>query len=54
MPTLVKWVCFSASKVIWIRRGNFSTREIELLLRDNYEAIAVLSDDPDTGILTLF
>ena len=41
-------------KVIWIRRGNCSTREIELLLRDNYEAIVALSDDPDTGILTLF
>lgn len=41
-------------RVIWIRRGNCSTREIELLLRENYEAIAALSDDPDTGILALF
>lgn len=41
-------------KVIWIRRGNCSTREIELLLRDNYEAMVTLSDDPDTGVLTLF
>jgi predicted nuclease of predicted toxin-antitoxin system len=41
-------------KVIWIRRGNCSTREIELLLRENYEVIVVLSDDPETGVLTLF
>ncbi len=41
-------------KVIWICRGNCSTREIELLFRDNYEAIVALSDDPATGILTLF
>jgi predicted nuclease of predicted toxin-antitoxin system len=41
-------------KIIWIRRGNCSTREIELLLRNNYEAIVALSDNPDTGILALF
>lgn len=41
-------------KVIWIRRGNCSTREIELLLRESYDAIVALSDDPETGILTLF
>jgi len=40
-------------KVLWIRRGNCSTRDIEILLRDNYEAIAALSDDPNSGILTL-
>jgi predicted nuclease of predicted toxin-antitoxin system len=41
-------------KVIWIRRGNASTHVIETLLRDNFDAIATLSDDPDTGVLTLF
>jgi predicted nuclease of predicted toxin-antitoxin system len=41
-------------KVIWIRRGNCSTQNIEKLLRDNYVAIAALSDASDTGILTLF
>lgn len=41
-------------KVIWIRRGNCSTRDIEQLLRENREAIASLGDDPDTGVLTLF
>lgn len=40
-------------KVVWIRRGNCSTRDIEALLRKNHNAIAALSDDPDTGTLTL-
>jgi predicted nuclease of predicted toxin-antitoxin system len=41
-------------KVIWIRRGNCSTGDIERMLTENYEAIAALSDAPNTGILTLF
>jgi predicted nuclease of predicted toxin-antitoxin system len=41
-------------KVIWIRRGNCSTRDIEGLLRENYDAIATLSDTPNSGIITLF
>jgi predicted nuclease of predicted toxin-antitoxin system len=41
-------------KVIWIRRGNCSTQEIENLLRQNQKAIAALNDDPNTGILILF
>ena len=41
-------------KVVWIRRGNCSTTEIEELLRESSEAIRSLSDDPNTGILTLF
>ncbi len=41
-------------KVIWIRRGNCSTGDIERMLRENYGAIASLSDDSSTGILTLF
>jgi predicted nuclease of predicted toxin-antitoxin system len=41
-------------KIIWIRRGNCSTNDIEKILRGNYEAIVTLSDDPDQGILTLF
>lgn len=40
-------------KVIWIRRGNCSTRDIEALLRENHNAIAALSDDRETGTLTL-
>lgn len=41
-------------KIIWIRRGNCSTHEIETMLRENYDAIKALSNDEETGILTLF
>ena len=41
-------------KVIWIRRGNCSTREIESILRENYTAISALGDDTESGILALF
>lgn len=41
-------------KIIWIRRGNCSTQTIETLLRDNFEAIEMMSDDPNTGVITLF
>lgn len=44
----------SPPQVIWIRRGNCSTREIEKLLRDSYDAIQELSKDDATGILELF
>jgi len=41
-------------KIIWIRRGNCSTKDIEMILRENYSAISSLSEDGETGILTLF
>jgi predicted nuclease of predicted toxin-antitoxin system len=41
-------------KVIWIRRGNCSTKDIENILRDNFGEIKLLSEDKDTGILILF
>ncbi len=41
-------------KIIWIRRGNCSTHDIETILRENYSAISTLSEDLETGILTLF
>lgn len=41
-------------KIIWIRRGNCSTSTIEMLLRNNFEAIETMSDDPGTGVITLF
>jgi predicted nuclease of predicted toxin-antitoxin system len=41
-------------KIIWIRRGNCSTQEIEMILRENFPAISALGEDPETGILTLF
>jgi predicted nuclease of predicted toxin-antitoxin system len=41
-------------KVIWIRRGNCSTNDIEQILRDNHSAIMQLESNEDAGILTLF
>ena len=41
-------------KIIWIRRGNCSTQDIEIILRENFSAISDLSEDQETGILTLF
>ena len=41
-------------KIIWIRRGNCSTHDIEILLRESYDAMLALSNDPALGILTLF
>jgi predicted nuclease of predicted toxin-antitoxin system len=41
-------------RVIWIRRGNCSTREIEALLRENADAVKGFGDDTSTGILALF
>jgi len=41
-------------KVVWIRRGNCTTNEIEILIRNNQGSINKLNNDPDTGILMLF
>lgn len=41
-------------KVIWIRRGNCSTQDIENILRANHAAIKVMNEDANTGILELF
>jgi predicted nuclease of predicted toxin-antitoxin system len=40
-------------KVIWIRRGNCSTGEIESIFRQSHEAIIRLGEDPTAGILTV-
>ncbi len=44
----------SSPKVIWIRRGNCSTHQIEELLRSHIEAISAFSDDIDSATLVLF
>ncbi len=44
----------SPPKVIWIRRGNCSTQDIEALLRDNHEAVQAFSEDSGAGIIELF
>jgi predicted nuclease of predicted toxin-antitoxin system len=41
-------------KIIWIRRGNCSTRDIEQILRGNNAKIENFLTDPISGILTLF
>jgi predicted nuclease of predicted toxin-antitoxin system len=40
-------------KVIWLRIGNCTTRQIEALLRTHYEAIVALDADPHLAVLTL-
>jgi predicted nuclease of predicted toxin-antitoxin system len=41
-------------QVIWIRRGNCKTSDIESLLRNYYDDIKALSQDQIVGVLTLF
>ncbi|MBA3691832.1 MAG: DUF5615 family PIN-like protein [Acidobacteria bacterium] len=41
-------------KVLWIRRGNCSTANIEEILRDHNAEIEDLATDLASGILTLF
>ena len=41
-------------KVVWVRRGNCSTKQIEALLRENLDQILLLPTDKDTGTLALF
>ena len=41
-------------KVVWIRRGNCSTRDIETMLRSHFDTIQSLNENPNAGILTLF
>ena len=40
--------------VVWIRRGNCTTRDIETILRDYIEAIEELTKSTDSGVLMLF
>ncbi len=41
-------------KVVWLRRGNCSTADIENMLRDHHSEIEDLAADLASGILTLF
>jgi predicted nuclease of predicted toxin-antitoxin system len=41
-------------KVIWVRRGNCTTGEMEAILRSNHEAICMLAENEEVGIMTLF
>ena len=40
--------------VVWIRRGNCSTQEIEDLLRHNREAVEHLQENPESGVVELY
>jgi predicted nuclease of predicted toxin-antitoxin system len=40
-------------KIVWLRLGNCTTRDIERCLRINGPAVVSLDDDPHTGILIL-
>lgn len=40
-------------KVIWVRRGNCQTSEIERILREHYGDVEALARDKVMGVLTL-
>ncbi len=41
-------------KIIWIRRGNCKTADIEAILRNHYDDIEELNNSQTVGVLTLF
>lgn len=41
-------------KIIWIRRGNCQTADIEVLLRHHHPDLETLDKDTVMGVLTLF
>ncbi|WP_293140275.1 DUF5615 family PIN-like protein [Okeania sp. SIO3I5] len=41
-------------KLIWIRVGNCTTSEIEILLRSRYDNIVALSQDASNSVLILY
>lgn len=41
-------------KIIWIRRGNCKTLDIETILRNHYSDIEALNNNKTAGILTLY
>jgi predicted nuclease of predicted toxin-antitoxin system len=40
-------------KVIWIKRGNCTNKQIEIILRNRAEQISTLMDDPEAAFLIL-
>ena len=46
-------IASSAPRVVWIRRGNCSTRDIEAMLRKHAPRIAGLEQEQDGGFLIL-
>jgi len=41
-------------KVVWMRCGNCSTRQIEAILRLHHDAVTGLAEDLNSGVLALF
>lgn len=41
-------------KVLWLRRGNCKTADIESILRNNFDVIKELENDAQIGLITLF
>lgn len=41
-------------KIIWIRRGNCSTRQVEEILRSHFADIQAFDQDPNLAVLTLY
>jgi predicted nuclease of predicted toxin-antitoxin system len=41
-------------KVVWIRRGNCRTKDIENIIRNHYSEVLALGEDETMGVLTLF
>ena len=46
-------VANSAPKVVWIQRGNCSTKDIEVMLRENADLITALEQEPPTNFVIL-
>ena len=44
----------SPPKVIWLRRGNCSSSEMETILRAQYAAVVAFHNDPQEAVLALF
>lgn len=40
--------------VVWIRRGNCTTQEIEALLRRQQEVVQSLAEDAESGVIELY
>jgi len=40
--------------VIWLRFGNNKVAEIENIIRNNFEAIAVFINDPGSSIIDIY
>ena len=47
-------LCGFPPKIIWIRRGNCKTSDIEIILRHHKEDIEKMDSNLNTGLMTLY